>query len=143
MDGIVSIKTIGHELALKAAAEAVAKGAGMGCPLVVAVVGARGNLVAFLCSADSPPPSSKIAQDKAYTAASFRVPSPMVYQMVSDNPALREGFATKPGIAMFGGGLPIVIDGEFVGAIGVSGGSEELDIECGNAGLAAIGAKQF
>jgi uncharacterized protein GlcG (DUF336 family) len=43
---------------------------------------------------------------------------------------------------MFGGGLPIVIDGEFVGAIGVSGGSEELDIACANAGLCAIGAEQ-
>jgi uncharacterized protein GlcG (DUF336 family) len=39
--------------------------------------------------------------------------------------------------------LPIEIAGEFVGAIGVSGGSEAMDVECANAGLAAVGAKKF
>ena len=40
MDGVITIRTVGHELALKAAAAAVAKGATVGCPVVVAVVGA-------------------------------------------------------------------------------------------------------
>ncbi|MDO9490198.1 MAG: heme-binding protein [Sphingomonadaceae bacterium] len=44
---------------------------------------------------------------------------------------------------MFGGGLPIVVDGEIVGGIGVSGGSEAMDTAYANAGLAAIGAKRF
>ncbi|NBS64966.1 MAG: heme-binding protein [Betaproteobacteria bacterium] len=143
MDGVITIRTVGHELALKAAAAAVAKGATVGCPVVVAVVGAGGDLVALLCASGAPSPSAKIAQDKAYSAASFRVPTPELYAMVSGNPALRDGIVAQPGIAMFGGGLPIEIAGEFVGAIGVSGGSEAMDVECANAGLAAVGAKKF
>ena len=91
MDGVVSVRTVGHELALKAAAAAVAMGAAAGCPVVAAVVGAGGDLVAFVRASGSPSPSAKIAQDKAYSAASFRVPTPDLYAMGSGNPALRDG----------------------------------------------------
>lgn len=142
MDGLVTIRTVGHALAAQAVSAAVAKGQEAGCAVVAAVVGGGGDLVAMLRASGAPFPSSRIAQDKAYTAASFRVSTLEVYQMVAGNPALSTGLATQPGIVMFGGGLPIVIDGEFVGAIGVSGGSEELDIACASAGLSAIGGRQ-
>lgn len=142
MGGVATIRTIGHELAAQAVSAAVAAGAGHGCPVVAAVIGAGGELVALLRASGAPFPSSQIAQDKAYTAASFRLPTPELYQMMSGNPALVSGITAKPGIAMFGGGLPIEIDGECVGAIGVSGASEEIDIACANAALAAIGARQ-
>ncbi|OWQ92777.1 hypothetical protein CDQ92_19305 [Sphingopyxis bauzanensis] len=142
MDCLVTIRTIGHGLAAQAVSTAVAKGEEAGCPVVAAVIGGGGELVALLRASGAPFPSSRIAQDKAYTAASFRVSTPEVYQMVSGNPALSIGITVQPGIVMFGGGLPIVIDGEFAGAIGVSGGSEELDIACANAGLSAIGAEK-
>ena len=143
MDGLVTIRTIGHSLAAQAVSAAVAKGEEAGCAVVAAVIGGGGELVALLRASGTPFPSARIAQDKAYTAASFRAPTPDVYQMVSGNPALCTGITAQPGIAMFGGGLPIVIDGEFVGAIGVSGGTEELDTACANAGLAAIGGSQY
>ncbi|MBV2148256.1 MULTISPECIES: GlcG/HbpS family heme-binding protein [unclassified Sphingobium] len=142
MDGLVTIRTIGHALAAQAVSASVAKGQEAGCAVVAAVIGGGGDLVAMLRASGAPFPSSQIAQDKAYTAASFRVSTLEVYQMVAGNPALSTGLAIQPGIVMFGGGLPIVIDGEFVGAIGVSGGSEELDIACANAGLSAIGGRQ-
>lgn len=142
MDGLVTIRTIGHGLAAQAVSAALAKGEEAGCPVAAAVIGAGGELVALLRASGTPFPSSQIAQDKAYTAASFQVPTPEVYKMVSGNPALSTGLTARTGIVMFGGGLPIVIDGEFVGAIGVSGGSEEIDIACSNAGLSAIGGAQ-
>ena len=142
MTGVVTIRTIGHGLAAQAVMAAVAKGAELDSPVVAAVIGAGGELVALLRANGAPFPSSQIAQDKAYTAASFRVPTPDLYAMVSGNPALSSGISARPGIAMFGGGLPIEIDREFVGAIGVSGGTEELDTACASAGLAAIGARQ-
>ncbi|QDK35580.1 GlcG/HbpS family heme-binding protein [Sphingomonas sp. IC081] len=142
MDGVATIRTIGHDLAVKAVSAAVAAGIECGCPVVAAIIGAGGELVALLRASGAPFPSTQFAQDKAYTAASFRVPTPDLYEMISGNPALRDGIAAKPGIAMFGGGLPIDIGGECVGAIGVSGASEEIDTICANAGLAAIGATQ-
>lgn len=143
MDAVATIRTIGHGLAATAVSAAVVKGGEAGCPLVAAVVGASGELVAFLRATGAPFPSSQIAQDKAYTAASFKLPTPDLYRMVSGNPALSGGIQARPGIAMFGGGLPIAIDGEIVGAVGVSGGTEELDTLCANAALAAIGAEQY
>ena len=136
------VRTLGHELAVKAATAAVARGVAIDCAVVAAVVGAGGDLIAFLRASGSPSPSAKIAQDKAYSAASFRVATPDLYGMVSGNPALRDGFVAQPGIAMFGGGLPIHYDGRCVGGIGVSGGSEDQDIVCAKAGLDAIGAMQ-
>ena len=43
-----------------------------------------------------------------------------------------------PGVVLFGGGLPIVEDGAVIGAIGVSGGSEDDDRACAGAGVAAV-----
>ncbi|CAN5259628.1 heme-binding protein [Sphingomonas sp. TF3] len=142
MDGLAVIKTIGHGLAASAVSSAVAKGIALGCPVTAAVVGAGGELVAFLRASGTPFPSTQIAQDKAYTVASFRMPGPELYRTVSGNPALCSGIAAQPGIAMFGGGLPIEIGGECVGAIGVSGGTEEQDITCAKAGAAAVRAMQ-
>jgi uncharacterized protein GlcG (DUF336 family) len=115
-------------------------GAAQGCPIVAAVVDSTGTLVAFLRAAGAPFPSSQIAQDKAYTAAAFRMPSHHVHGLVSGNPALREGFIGRDRIAMFGGGLPVRIGGVMIGAVGVSGGSEEFDLACARVGLQAIGA---
>lgn len=140
MNNLVTIRTIGHDLAATAVKSAVAKGAEFGCPVVAAVIGAGGELVALLRASGTPLPSTQIAQDKAYTAASFQVPGPDLYRMVSSNPALSSGLAAQPRIAMFGGGLPIKIDGDCVGAIGVSGASEEQDTACAKTALAAIGA---
>lgn len=141
MDGVATIRTIGHELAARAVSAAVAKGVELGCPVVAAVIGAGGELTALLRATGAPFPSSQIAQDKAWTAASFRLPTPELYHMVSGNPALSSGLAARPGIAMFGGGLPIEVGGEFVGAIGVSGGTEDQDTVCANAGLTAVGSR--
>ena len=143
MDAVATIRTIGPRPAMDAVLAAVAMGDEIAGPVVAAVVGTGGELIALLRANGAPGPSAKIAQDKAYSAASFRVPTTTLFKMVSGNQALREGIAMQPGVVMFGGGLPIELDGEFVGAIGVSGASEDQDIACAAAGLAAIGARQF
>lgn len=143
MDTIATIRTIGSRPAMEAVLAAVAKGQEIAGPVAAAVVAAGGELIAFLRANGAPAPSAKIAQDKAYSAASFRVPTTELFDMVSGSSALREGLTAQPGIVLFGGGLPIELDGEFVGAIGVSGASEEQDVECASAGLVAIGARQF
>jgi len=143
MDKIVNLRTISHSVALDAVVAAIAYGATQQCPVAAAVMGAGGELVAFARANGAPFHSTLIAQDKALTAASFKVPTPELHRMVSDNDALRAGITARPGIVLFGGGLPIFVDDECIGGIGISGGSEAIDIECANAGLLALGAKQF
>lgn len=141
-----SVQTL-HVIAASAAHAAVAAAieaaAAAQCAVAAAVVDASGELVAFLRSTGAPFHSSAIARDKAYTAASFKVPTSEMYQMVSGNTALREGITRRDRLVLFGGGLPIVFGDRLVGGIGVSGGSEELDTACANAGLVAIEAKPF
>ena len=81
-----------------------------------------------------------IAIDKAYTAASFGLPTGAWHAaLASHSDAVRQGLVLRPRFVAFGGGLPIVEDGALIGGIGVSGGSEAQDEQCANAGLDAAG----
>jgi len=88
---------------------------------------------AFLHSID-------IAIDKAYTAASFGLPTSQWHAALqTHSDAVREGIVRTPRFVAFGGGLPLNEAGQRIGGIGVSGGSEAQDEACAQAGLAAIG----
>lgn len=64
-------------------------------------------------------------------------------KVTGEDEGMKLGFAARPRMVVFGGGLPIRIDGELVGGIGVSGASAEQDEACARAGLEAIGADQI
>ena len=53
-------------------------------------------------------------------------------------PAVRDGIAGREGVAAFGGGVPVVVDGELVGAVGASGGSAAQDKQVAQAGADAV-----
>ncbi len=103
----------------------------------VAVVDSHGELIAFLRSDGCPLASINNAIHKAFTAARERKPSRDVGQAARD-----EGFAiTNFGDLRYtgwGGGLPVVIGGEVVGAVGVSGLPEAEDIALAELGLTAL-----
>lgn len=126
--------------ALAAVQAAVKAGAAMGCKVNAAVVDAGGNLLAFLRQNGAFLHSIAIAQDKAYTAVGFGMPTGRFYELIKDNPALRDGMAQRDRLVAFGGGFPILSDGVLVGGIGVSGASEDQDCLCAQAGLEAIEA---
>ena len=102
----------------------------------VAVVDDHGELLAFRRSDACPFTSITIAQNKAYTAAREPRPSKAVGQASAD-----EGFPMSnfgdPRMVTWGGGIPIMVGVTVVGAVGVSGLPEQVDID-----LAAEGARQ-
>ena len=126
------------------AVEAAAKNAqGLGVRVNIAVVDAAGNLGAFLRMPGAPLHSIDIAIDKAYTAASFGLPTSRWSEaLLSHSEAVRQGMVLRPRFIAFGGGLPIVEAGHRIGGIGVSGGSEEQDEQCAQAGLQALRLKR-
>ncbi len=81
------------------------------------------------------PISAKVAMDKALTSALTRRPTKFWEDRVKEQPA----FATFPAGAMFQGGLPLMHQGECVGAIGVSGVQSHEDEQVAQAGVAALG----
>jgi uncharacterized protein GlcG (DUF336 family) len=136
-----TIQTISTEAALAAVTAAIAHANRLGVAMNAAVVDRSGTLMAFLRSVNAPLHSVDIAIDKAYTAVSFGLPTKdWDERLAKRSQALRHGLLSRPQFAGFGGGLPIVIDGQRIGAIGLSGGSEEQDMACAEAGLAAIKA---
>ena len=112
----------------------------LGILINVAIVDGGANLKAFLRMDEAPLLSMTIAQNKAYTAASFGLATHEWYSMIKDEPALLHGIVHTDRLVIFGGGLPIKYEGQLIGGIGVSGGSAEEDIACAQAGLVAFEA---
>jgi uncharacterized protein GlcG (DUF336 family) len=126
--------------ALRAVEAAVRHATAQGVRVNVAVVDAAGLPVAFARMAGAPLHSVEIASDKAYTAASFGLPTGAWHAaLASHSEAVRQGLVLRPRFVAFGGGLPIVEHGARIGGIGVSGGSEAQDEAIAHAGLAALG----
>lgn len=132
--------SIDAEAAEAAVAAAARKAREIKVNMCIAVTDENGDLKAFLRMDGAPKLSSQIAQDKAYTAAGFGMPTHAWYDFIKNDPPLLHGITHTPRLIIFGGGFPIVQQGEVVGAIGVSGGHYNQDMECARAALQAIGA---
>jgi glc operon protein GlcG len=105
-----------------------------GSRVVIAIVDPWGELLAFRRTPDAQVASSRVALDKARTAAIFIRPSREIEQQVTDG---RLGALALHGAAALIGGIPLVVDGETVGAIGTSGETPDEDEAISLAGAAA------
>lgn len=133
-------RVIDAPAALRAVQAAIRHAATLGVRVNVSVVDTAGVPVSFARMAGAPLHSIDIAVDKAYTAASFGLPTGRWHAALqSHSEAVRAGLVLRPRFVAFGGGLPIVERGERIGGIGVSGGSEEQDTEIAQAGLSELG----
>ncbi|WP_114968203.1 GlcG/HbpS family heme-binding protein [Rhodoferax ferrireducens] len=136
----VAQRTMDWHAAHLAAGAAVQAAEALGVRINVAVVDASGVLASFLRMPGAPLHSVDIAIDKAYTAASFGLAtSQWSDALLQHSSAVREGLVLRPRFVAFGGGLPVLENGQRIGGIGVSGGSEQQDEACARAGLAALG----
>ncbi len=103
----------------------------------VAVVDEGGRLVAFGRMDRARPMSVDIAVNKAYTSASFQVPTTELQAQSGQSWFQSMIVSTQGKIMAVGGGLPVLDSPNIVGAVGVSGGTAEQDQECARAALAA------
>ncbi len=138
MSKLVTERSIGWEAAQTAVKCAAEKALALGVAINVSVVDRGGNPLAFLRMNGAPLHSISIAEDKAYTAVSFGFSTEEWMGAIGDVPQLREGLVQRDRLVIFGGGLPLKVDGELVGAIGVSGASEEQDGICAQAGVDSL-----
>src|SRR5438034_2894510 len=121
MANVVKKHSISSELAQKMVNAAVAKAREIGVTENVAILDDGGNLKAFSRMDGASIPTIEIAQNKAYTAL-FGVSTQDFFNSIQGDASLLAGIPTLARVAEWGGGIPIEVNGEIVGAIGVSGG---------------------
>jgi uncharacterized protein GlcG (DUF336 family) len=118
-------------------AAAIAQAEAMGQPQCIVIVDASGELLGEVRMTGARFLSRKSAMAKALTAASIGAPSENIPEAV--RPAI--GMASGGAVTGLKGGLPIRINGDVVGGIGVGSGTGDQDAEVARAALAAIGAE--
>ena len=108
----------------------------IGVPMCIAVADDSGNVIAFDRMDGGKAHSILLAQDKAYTAGAARKAT-HEYNAVNVPGNLAFGIHTEAGgrISTVGGGIPVMVDGECVGGIGLSGGAPQQDMDCAQAGI--------
>ena len=109
----------------------------LGLAACIAVTDESGFLIAFTRMDGGKPMSTTLAQDKAHTSAiSHRTTQFYNERNVPGQLLFGIHMAAQGRFSSVGGGVNVEVDGQLVGAVGVSGGAPEQDIACANAGVA-------
>jgi glc operon protein GlcG len=128
---------ISLENAKKAAALALAEAAKNSWTVAVAIVDPGGNLVYYEKMDNTQLGSANVAIDKARSAALFKRPTKAFQDaLAAGGDAVR--ILRLQGAVPVEGGIPLVLDGKIVGAIGVSGATSTQDAQCAKAGTDVV-----
>lgn len=118
---------------------AKARAVELGVAVSIAVLDDSGVLKAFGRMDGAPLPAVQLAQDKAYTAVGFEMPTEQWRERLEGDPVFAIGGpAAVHRLVVFGGGYPLTVDGHIVGALGVSGAHVSQDIDIAQVGASAL-----
>lgn len=132
---LLEARVVSLEAARQMAAAAEAEAIGNGWKVAIAIVDASGELILFQRLDGVQPVSLDIAVAKARTAARFRRPTKALEDAIAGG---RTSLLALEGVLPLEGGVPIVVEGEVIGAIGVSGVTSQQDAQVARAGLGAL-----
>jgi uncharacterized protein GlcG (DUF336 family) len=147
--GLINHKALSLDMALAMAQGSLEKCRSMNYQCAIAVLDATGRTVIAMQDDGAMLHRFDVAHKKAYTALVYRRPSKQVVEgwskKATDNIPLEEGTIPSPpveGTIAMGGGLPIMVGKEVIGAIAVSGAPGwPMDEACAQAGLDKVAAK--
>ncbi len=132
-------ETVSSHASMKLVEKATEKATQLGFSISVCVVDESGQIKTFLRMDGAPLISIEAAKKKAITAVGFGMATGDSWQsFIQGDPILENGVHDLPNFILLGGGLPIYINEQLVGAIGVSGGHYKMDEQCAQAALDAI-----
>jgi uncharacterized protein GlcG (DUF336 family) len=135
---ILTERNISLQLALQIANAAMAQCKADGFDVTAAVVDRAGDLKVLLRADTANPHNADLARRKAYTSRTFKVPSMDVAKR-TNGPTDLSGQRFLADIIPLGGGLPINVGNDTIGAIGISGSpNQEGDEKCATAALASV-----
>jgi len=137
---VVRMNSLSLDAARRVAEAALAKAHDLGLTVCIAITDPSAEPVLTLRMDGAPRLCSEVALNKAYSVASFNgMPTDKWWAILKNDPALVAGFPETSRLVIFAGGVPVVIDGQVVGAVGVSGGSSDEDRQIAQAGADAVG----
>lgn len=133
---MLSIKRLDQQDSQLLIEGARAKALEIGIPMCIAVTDESGNLISFERMDGGKITSVVIAQDKAFTAAGARKATHDINAAcVPGKPVFGIHTSMSGRFCIVGGGLPVIVDGDVIGAVGVSSGTPQQDTECAQAGI--------
>ena len=131
-------KNMSLELASKIAAATVAACSADKYNVTATVVDRAGTVRAMLRADNAGPHTIGASQAKAFTSASAKAATSAMWEGVQKNPA-STNVAQIPGFLLLGGGVPVKVGDEVIGAVGVGGApGGHLDEKCALAGIASV-----
>jgi corrinoid adenosyltransferase len=139
VDGLVSRQHLSLELALSLLARVRQEAEARDLSLAAAVVDGSGHVLASQRMDGAALGAMQLAVGKAYTAASWATPSGEFGRSTQPDGDDWGWNTTDSRIVVYAGGIPLLVDGELVGAIGASGGTATEDEECVAAAAAGLG----
>lgn len=107
-----------------------------GWAVTVAVADDGGHLLGLRRLDGAPPFSADVATEKARNAAIGRKETQVFEDMINNG---RTAFVTAPMQALLAGGVPVLVDGQVAGSVGISGVKPDQDVQVAKAGVAAVG----
>jgi glc operon protein GlcG len=128
---VTTLDQAGAQIVLKAAKESAQQ---RHAPSAIAVVDPAGDLLTFQRMDGVRPASADLAIEKARTAARLQRPTAEIEDNINQG---RTAFVTA-NIAALRGGMPIRVNDEVVGAVGIAGLSKETDVDIANSAAAAL-----
>jgi glc operon protein GlcG len=136
---VISANVLSLSAAQRVADASIAAARAQGVSVCIAVCDPSGEPIITVRMDGAPRLSAGVALNKAYTVASFNgMPTHAWWPLLADDPALVHGFTETPRLVIFAGGVPVRINGEVVGAVGVSGGSSGQDRAIADAGVESV-----
>ena len=131
--------SISYELAWRLIEAAMGKAREIGLGISACIVDESGVLKAFGRMDNAPLISVDAARKKALTAVGLGIPTGDAwYNFIKDDPILSAGVHNFDDFLLLGGGIPLIIDGQMAGAIGISGGHYKQDEQCAAAAIEII-----
>jgi uncharacterized protein GlcG (DUF336 family) len=137
-DDLPTKKVLTLEVARKVAAAAEAEAKKRGARVVIVVVDDGGHVILLERLDDTQVASVEVGIGKARTAAIFRRPSKVFEDQVKSG---RVAALALPGATPLQGGIPLIVDGKVIGAIGVSGETPQEDEDIAKAGADVLGER--
>lgn len=139
MDGLISRRHLSLDLALSLLARVREEAEARDLSLAAAVVDTAGSVLASQRMDATALGAMQLAVGKAYTAASWATPSGEFSHSTQPGGGDWGWNTTDARIVVYAGGIPLLVEGELVGAIGASGGTAAEDEECVMAAASALG----